>query len=139
MIAMGLVDLIRLLIIFGIIGTTLKGIFDIFPQLWDSAVFIGAGLGLLIAVLALSTVSVCIFFGIKMRKLARNVRKRGITESEKSLWSKVLAIDLASSLMVSALLSALGLGFALIGVLIAPVATKKAEKEEAPEETSSNA
>ena len=129
MIAMGLVDLLRLLMIFGIIGTTIKGIFDIFPQLWDSAVFIGAGLGLLIAVLAFSTVSVCIFFGIKMRKLAKNVRKRGITEREKSLWSKVLAIDLASSLMVSALLSALGLGFALIGVLIAPIAPKKKEEE----------
>jgi len=122
MVVMGAIDLVRLLIIMGLLGSAAKGILEILPQLWNIMPYLSAALLLIFAILALSVVTVCMFFGIKMRRLASRVRERGIKASEKDLWSKALAIDLFSSLIVGALLSALGLALALLGVMLAPVA-----------------
>ncbi len=120
MIMLGSIELIRLALLFGLLGTIAKGVLDVLPQLWPLAPYLGAGLALFFTVLALSAVLACIAFGLQMRKMASRVRLRGIEPKEKNLWSKVLALDLFSSLIVGAILAAIGLGLALIGILLAP-------------------
>lgn len=129
MVIMGTIDLLRLLIIMGLLGSAAKGIMEILPQLWNIMPYLSAALLFIFAILALSVVTVCIFFGIRMRRLASRVRERGIKARERNLWSKALAIDLFSSLVVGALLSALGLALALLGVMLAPITTSSDEEK----------
>lgn len=120
MVILGMVDLLRVLIAAGVVGIALQGVKNVL-QLIDSSVFLmGVGLAAIVFAAAVVTIVSVIIFGLKMYKLGERIEKGSLSSSTKKKWMKALAVDLAASIIVGAILSAIGTTLALIGLLLAP-------------------
>jgi len=125
MIILGMVDLLRVLVAAGVVGITLQGVKNVL-QLVNSSVFlVGVGLAAIVFAAAVVTIVSVIIFGLKMYKLGERIEKGSLSSATKKKWMKALAVDLAASIIVGAILSAIGTTLALIGLLLAPGAERQ--------------
>jgi|GEM_PF-3571846 len=120
MIILGMVDLLRVLVAAGVVGIALQGVKNVL-QLIDNSIFLmGVSLAAILFAAAVVTIISVIIFGLKMYKLGERIEKGNLSSATKKKWMKALAIDLAASIIVGAILSAIGTTLALIGLLLAP-------------------